>query len=184
MPVTTPPKVFKSKLPFVVLPVIMAAVYFLQVGQIDSFALLKYEIIAVFGYIAAVGDIKTKHIPNTLILAMLVVWVCVTAFHLLFDIQSAIPMLISSLSGFAVSGAMFLIVYLLSRKGLGGGDVKFMAVAGLYLGVGGTLTATFIGTTLAALVGLALVILKKIGRKDAFPLAPFLYAGILVAILA
>ena len=183
MPVTSPPKVFKSKLPFVVLPVIMAVIYILQAGRTDAFTLLRYEIIAVFGYIAAVGDIKTKHIPNTLILAMLVVWVCVTAVYLLFDIHAAVSIIVSSVLGFAVSGTMFLIVYLLSRRGLGGGDVKFMASAGLYLGVSGSLTAIFIGTTLAALVGLVLLILKKIGRKDAFPLAPFLYAGILVAIL-
>ena len=183
MPVIIPPKISKSKLPFVVLPVIMVAVFLLHVGRIDVFTLLKYEIIAVFGYIAAVGDIKTKHIPNTLVLSMLAVWVCVVAFHLLFDIHSAVPMIIRSVLGFAASGAMFLIVYLLSRKGLGGGDVKFMAAAGLYLGVAGSLTAIFIGTTLAALVGLTLVIFRKIGRKDAFPLVPFLYAGILVTIL-
>ena len=183
MPVTIPPKISNSKLPFMVLPVVMVTVYLLHVGRIDVFTLLKYEIIAVFGYIAAVGDIKTKHIPNTLVLAMLAVWVCVAAFHLLFDTHSAIPMIINSLLGFAVSGTMFLLVYLLSRKGLGGGDVKFMAAAGLYLGAGGSLTAIFIGTTLAALVGLALVLLKKLGRKDAFPLVPFLYAGILVTIL-
>ena len=183
MPAAIPPKIFKSKLPFAILPVIMIAVYLLQAGRLDVFTLLKYEIIAVFGYIAAVGDIKTKHVPNMLVLAMLAVWICVTAFHLLFDIHSAIPMIVNSMLGFAVSGTLFLIVYLLSRKGLGGGDVKFMPAAGLYLGGSGALTAILIGTTLAALVGLALLIFKKIGRKDVFPLIPFLYAGILVAIL-
>ena len=183
MPIIIPPKIFKSILPFVILPVILAAVFILQAGRLGAFTLLKYEIIATFGYIAAVGDIKTKHIPNSLILLMFAVWVCVMAFHVLFDIHSAIPMIINSLLGLTISGIMFLVVYLLSRKGLGGGDVKFMAAAGLYLGAGGSLSAIFIGTTLAALVGLTLVLLKKIGRKDAFPLVPFLYTGILVTIL-
>ena len=179
-----PSKILKSVLPFLMLPTIMVALYLLKVGQINSFTLINYEIVAFFGYIAAIGDLKTKHIPNSLILAMIAAWLCVTIFHMFINIHSAIPSLINSLLGMLVSGAMFLIVYFLSRKGLGGGDVKFMAIAGLYLGVSGSLTATFIGTTLAALVGFALVAFKKIGRKDTFPLAPFLYAGILVTILA
>ena len=183
MSVSISAKIFKSILPFAALSAIMATIYVLHAGQISFFSLLNYEIVTVFGFIAAMGDIKSKQIPNTLVLAMLATWVFVTAFHVLFDVHSAIPKITASLLGFAVSSAMFLIVYLLSRKGLGGGDVKFMAAAGLYLGVSGSLSAIFIGTTLAALFGLTLVLLKKIGRKDTFPLVPFLYGGILVTIL-
>ena len=179
-----PSKTLKSMLPFAALPLLMAAVYFSQAGRANNFILLNYEIIVIFSYIAAVGDIKTKHIPNSLILAMLGVWVCVTAFHMIVDIESAIPLAVDSLLGFAVSGVIFLIVYIISRKGVGGGDVKFMAAAGLYIGVGGSLPAIFIGTTLAAVVGLALIVFKKIGRKDTLPLVPFLFAGILATILA
>ena len=183
MPIPIFPKKLKSVLPFALLPVALAAIYIVQAGRLDAFALIRYVSIAVFGYIAAVGDIKTKHIPNTLILVMLAVWVCITSAHLLVDIQSAIPVMVNSLLGFAISFVMFLTVYLISRKGLGGGDVKFMAAAGLYLGLGGAISAIFVGTTLAAIVGAALVIMKKIGRKDAFPLAPFLFMGILVTTL-
>ena len=58
---------------------------------------------------------------------------------------------------------------------LGGGDVKFVAAAGLFLGFARIIPATLYGTILAALTGLALIALKKIGRKDKMPLAPFLY---------
>jgi len=87
-----------------------------------------------------------------------------------------------SVLGFLIGGGMFLFVYIVSKKGLGGGDVKFMAVAGLFLGLSGVFTTMFYGTCLAAAFGLLLIALKKIGRKDAIPLAPFLYVGIIVTV--
>ena len=78
---------------------------------------------------------------------------------------------------------LFLAVYLVSRKGLGGGDVKFMAASGLYLGVD-VLPAMFYGSVLSAAAGLGLLLAKKIGRRDAIPLAPFLFAGILIVLFA
>ena len=57
-----------------------------------------------------------------------------------------------------------------------------MAVSGLYLGFDGVLPAMLYGTVLATLVTLVLVLLKKLGRKDTFPLVPFLYAGMLLTV--
>ena len=78
-----------------------------------------------------------------------------------------------------MSGILLLVVYLVSRKGLGGGDVKFMAVSGLYLGAADVLPALLYGAVLSALVGAVLVLLKKISMRDAIPLVPFLFAGML-----
>jgi prepilin signal peptidase PulO-like enzyme (type II secretory pathway) len=65
---------------------------------------------------------------------------------------------------------------------LGGGDVKFMSVAGLYLGFSGTIPVILFGTVIAALTGLVLILLKKINRKDSIPLAPFLFIGIIITV--
>ena len=75
-----------------------------------------------------------------------------------------------------------MLIYIISRNGLGGGDVKFMAVAGLYLGFSGTVPAILYGTLLAAFTGLVLIVLKKLGRKDTMPLVPFLFVGIMITI--
>jgi len=172
----------KSGLHYAGLPVIAAALLIIGSGQGDAFMLLRYELIAVFGYIAAVRDAKTKKIANGLVFAMFAAWVTIMVPKLFLDTGAAIAILRDSALGFAVGGGMFLLVYLISRKGLGGGDVKFMAVAGLYLGFNNSLSAMLCGTALAALTGISLILLKKIGRKDTFPLAPFLYAGILITL--
>ncbi|MDR0491767.1 MAG: prepilin peptidase [Oscillospiraceae bacterium] len=171
-----------SYLPYTGILVIGAALLLIQAGRIDAFALLLGELILAFAYVAAVIDFKIKRIPNGVVLTMLVAWAIAMAPYLFLDTSVATALLMDSALGFAIGGGMFLLVYLFSRKGLGGGDVKFMAVAGLYLGLNGVLPAILCGTVLAAIVGLALILMKKIGRKDPIPLAPFLYAGILITV--
>ena len=73
-----------------------------------------------------------------------------------------------------------LAVYFVSRRGLGGGDVKLMSAAGLYLGYDGVLTALLYGSVLSAAAALALIAGKKMTAKDTIPMVPFLYVGILL----
>ena len=172
----------KFLLPYAGIPAIGAALLLLYAGKADSFILLWCELIIVFGYIAAISDLKSKKIPNSLILSMIAAWAITMVPKLLMDIDAAVVLLKDAAFGFLIGGGLFLLVYIISRKGLGGGDVKFMAASGLFIGFAGTLSAMLYGTVLAALAGLALLLLKKLGRKDAMPLAPFLYIGMLIAI--
>jgi len=172
----------KLALPYIGIPVIISVLLILRAGNTDAFLLLWYGLSVIFGYIAALHDLKTQCIRNELVLAMLAVWVMTMTPKLFLDTEVAIRMLMYSALGFAVSGGLFFLVYLISRKGLGGGDVKFIAAAGLYLGFAGIVPTILYGTILAALVGVTLIALKKINRKDKIPLAPFLYAGMLIVI--
>ena len=169
-------------LPYVGLPIIGIALLLWRTGHTDSFITLRSELLIVFGYITSVLDMKFKKIPNGLILLMLASWALIMIPRLFYETDKSITLLLDSAIGFAVGGGMFLLVYLISRKGLGGGDVKFMAAAGLYLGLGGVLPAMLCGTVIAAITGFVLILLKKIGRKDPIPLAPFLYIGILLTV--
>ena len=172
----------KSALPYAGLPVVGGALLFVHIGRLDSFSLLRLALIVIFGYIAAVRDAYSKRIANGLVIAMLAAWATIMTPILFLDTNAAIDHLADSALGFVISGGLFLVVYLISRKGLGGGDVKFMAAAGLYLGFESALSAMLYGTILAAVTGLALILFKKIGRKDTIPLAPFLYSGILLTV--
>jgi len=167
-------------LPYVGLPVIAAALYVMYKNNADVFHLLRLAQLLVFGYIAAINDLQTKEIPNRLILSMLAVWLVMMSVQMLWDITYAIDVLVDSIIGFLIAGGMFLLVYIISRKGLGGGDVKFMAAAGLYLGYSAAIGAILYGTILAAVVGGSLLLLKKIKRKDTMPLAPFLFIGMVI----
>lgn len=147
------------------------------------FQLLLWESLALFGYGAAWWDIRYRRVPNQLILAMLCTWLMLMLPQLLYRTEEAVLALISGVIGFLMAGFVFLLVYVVSRKGLGGGDVKFMAIAGLYLGAYGVLPAMLYGCILSAVVGVILLAMKKIGRKDAIPLIPFLHIGMAITML-
>jgi len=162
--------------------IIMSIWLIVCVGELSAFSLLRYALLIALSYIAMILDINTKRIPNTLVLLMLAGWLIMGIPMLIIDTENGIRLLVDSLSGLLIGGGLFLLVYIVSRKGLGGGDVKFMAAVGLYLGFAKTVPAILYGTVLAAITGLILMLLKKIKRKDSIPLAPFLFAGIMIAV--
>ena len=166
--------------PYAGLPIIGFALFFLQTGRTEAFYLLQQELLIIFGYLAAISDLKAKKISNTLILGMLAAWVITFAPQLFFHTERALAHLTEAALGFAVGGGVFLFLYLVSRGGLGGGDVKFIAAAGLYVGLNNIFPVMLYGTVLAGLTALTLLLLKRIKRKDSLPLAPFLYIGILI----
>jgi len=155
---------------------------FIRAGELSGFSLLNPLLLISLSYIAMIIDIKTKRVPNKLVLVMTAVWFFMMVASLLIDIKSGVTSLIDSMYGFLTGGGLFLLVYVISRKGLGGGDVKFMAAAGLYLGFAGTIPAILYGTMIAAITGLILVMLKKIDRKATMPLVPFLFIGIILTL--
>ena len=175
--------IYKKKLVYLGIPLLMLLLFFLKSGKVDAAILLQRELLVVFGYVASLTDIRSKRVPNKLVLAMAGTWVLVIVPQLFFQTEKAIAIMISDLIGFAMGGLLFLVVYLVSRKGLGGGDVKLMAVAGLYLGFKNVLPAMLYGSVLSSVFAAALILAKKIGRKDAIPLVPFLYIGMLITVL-
>lgn len=82
---------------------------------------------------------------------------------------------------FAVSVFMYLIYLFTKGKGMGGGDIKLMAAAGLVLGWKLILLAFFLGCIYGSIVHPIRMKLSKQGRVLAF--GPYLSAGIITAIL-
>ncbi len=86
-------------------------------------------------------------------------------------------------AGFGAAVLLWLIV-VVSRGGMGLGDVKLAALIGVFLGAPAlAAVALFLGFVSGGLVGLVLLALRLRGRKDAIPFGPFLAAGALGAML-
>jgi leader peptidase (prepilin peptidase) / N-methyltransferase len=88
--------------------------------------------------------------------------------------------------GAVLAFAFFLLLHLLAPGSMGFGDVRLSALLGLYLGWLGLLhvpVGLFLGFVFGAAVGIALMVVKKAGRKTAVPFGPFMAAGAIVAIL-
>lgn len=85
------------------------------------------------------------------------------------------------IGGLIVSIPLYLIAVL--TQGIGGGDVKLMAVAGFFLGIKATLVGTFIGILTGGIWGIVLLSVFKKEGKAMIPFGPFLCFGMLIASL-
>ncbi|GAB6182092.1 A24 family peptidase [Desulfotomaculum defluvii] len=81
------------------------------------------------------------------------------------------------LIGFFAAGLLFLLIAIVSKGGMGGGDIKLAAVMGLYLGLKSVAIALFLSFLLGGLIGMLLLVTGIKGRKDPVPFGPFLAVG-------
>ncbi len=98
------------------------------------------------------------------------------------DPLSVLPSPMSSLMGVLLGGGSLLGVawaYQLftGREGMGGGDVKLLAMVGAFVGWPALPVALFFASLTGSLIGLGLMILKQADGKLALPFAPFLCLG-------
>lgn len=117
---------------------------------------------------ASLWDVSKRIIPDSLCLLIALTGLITFEPVKLFGIFAAVPFLLAAL----VSG------------GMGGGDIKLMAAAGLVLGFQKGMAAIVVGlTVMLALHAICCIIQKWRGRGTprAYPLAPFLSLGCLAA---
>jgi prepilin signal peptidase PulO-like enzyme (type II secretory pathway) len=123
-----------------------------------------------------VTDLETRRIPNVIVLPSTAI-VLVARIALGHGNWWEWP-----IAGIAAA-ALLLVAAILSRGGVGMGDVKLALFLGCALG-SATPTALLIGFATAALYsGVLLVMRGRSALRSAFPLAPFLALGGCIAVL-
>lgn len=128
-------------------------------------------------------DLKTKRLPREIIYVTAAIGVpllCVAAL-----VRHEPKRMLTMLIGAALALAFMGVVYLVSRGGMGDGDVRLSPLLGAYLGwlnPGFVAVGLFLGFVLGAVVGLALMAVGRAGRKTAVPFGPFLAMGALISI--
>ena len=80
------------------------------------------------------------------------------------------------------AGLVFLAIAVLSRGGMGGGDIKLAALMGAFLGWPLIAAALFVSFMVGGIVGVALLATGRRRRKDPVPFGPFLAVGGLAAL--
>ena len=136
-------------------------------------ALSGWVLVALLVTISAI-DFYHLIIPNGLILAGLGLGVP------LLLIQSGESLKLGVFSMLA-AGLFMLIIALISRGGMGGGDIKLAALLGLYLGPQNAGVALFLAFMIGGIVALFLLAARIKGRKDAIPFGPYLALGAIIA---
>ncbi len=82
---------------------------------------------------------------------------------------------------FTVSGFLLLVYWVTKGRGIGGGDIKLMAVAGLFIGFKAIIVALILGCILGSIIHIFLMVTLKKGNVLAF--GPYLSMGIFISMI-
>jgi prepilin signal peptidase PulO-like enzyme (type II secretory pathway) len=147
---------------------------------------VNYELIpsSVFASILVmiiVTDIREMIIPNRIVYSGMIILVGIRLFiHPLPLINYGIAFIFGGGILLAISMIGTLI---LRKEGMGGGDLKLFALAGLVLGIKLILLSIFVSSLLGTLYGVGLMIMSRFERGKPIAFGPFIAAGSLISFL-
>jgi leader peptidase (prepilin peptidase) / N-methyltransferase len=140
-----------------------------------SVATLRFAVLALTLLVVFFIDLEWNIIPNVITYPGILLGL------ILSGVSGMLPTAAVACLG---AGSVFLLVGILSRGGMGGGDIKLAAMIGAYLGVSGVVVALFLAVAIGAGAGLLLIALRLRTRKDMIPFGPALAVGALIAVFA
>jgi len=93
---------------------------------------------------------------------------------------------VNALLGVAVGGGLLWALawaspYLFGKEGMGGGDIKLLAMVGAFLGWKPALLTIMIGSLTGSVIGISLIAFRLMKRDEYIPFGPFLVLGALVS---
>lgn len=131
-------------------------------------------------------DLDVRIVPDVISLPGIAVGLlsAIVSWLLSIDPLLILPSPVSSLLGVVFGGGILLIVawgyeYFTGVEGMGGGDIKLLAMIGAFLGWPSIPLTLFFASLAGSVVGLAFMVMKGVGSKFALPFAPFLCLGAL-----
>lgn len=148
-----------------------------------SFSLdfMYYALISSVLIIITFIDLKEMIIPDILVIILLIL--SVTYKTLNYFLNSISPQILNSLGGFLIAGGLFLAIVILSKGGMGGGDVTLISALGFILGIKYILFNIFLSFIIGAIISLFLLITKIKSRKDPIPFGPFIVLAFFITLL-
>ena len=156
-----------------------------------EFMLLQYGVLKICRYLILLAglpvivwiDVNEKRIPNKILAALILIRTFILVLESIAFGGYGLSILFSAAMGGLAGGGMFLLVYLLSRGGIGMGDVKLFAVLGLYMGIGSIFIVVFFTVMSSAIYSVIMLIRRKIKLKEEIPYAPFVMIGVVLSMV-
>lgn len=145
----------------------------------DYSIMMQLNLCSVYTLLCIIGmvDFKTHKIPNKLLLIGVVLRTLFLVAEFFNSPDVFWKEAVSSVIGLAFGLGVMLLLSLITRQGIGYGDVKLFGWLGYALGFMETYNVLFYSILYAAFAGLYLIVVKKCGRKTKIPFAPFIMLG-------
>lgn len=147
-------------------------------SPITKIELIKYMFLTPMLLSAFMIDLKLQIIPNRLNLTIFEFGLLFVFIEAIFSIDLAII----NLLGAVVGAGIFLIITVIGgiiagKEAMGFGDVKLMGAIGLFFGWMNIIAVSLIAFLLGAIIGIFVIIINKIRKKDEdgyMPFGPFI----------
>jgi leader peptidase (prepilin peptidase)/N-methyltransferase len=181
-----------------------ATLFVLLFQQFDGLALIIYIIFTCALVVISFVDLKHYIIPNEISIPGIFIGIGLSLLPARLTggemvlpssvpfISSGVPTIVGSflhsLVGCLTGGgvlyltAVFSLVFL-KKEGMGGGDIKLLAMVGAFLGWQLSILTIMIGAVLGAIVGITLIFLQIKQRTDYIPFGPYLAIGAVLSLL-
>ena len=137
-----------------------------QLEMITALLLVSLLIIVV------VSDLRYMLVPNTILLVFLPLFI---SMRILVPLDPWYDPIIGAVLGYVLLAC----IIILSRGGMGAGDMKLMAVLGVVLGWEGVLLTFFLASLYGTIISGILLIFHVVERTKAIPFVPFIAMGAL-----
>lgn len=124
--------------------------------------------------IVFVTDITYMLIPNNVLVFFL-------PFILVMRMVSQLTPWYDALIGAGVGLVVLGTIIVVSRGGMGAGDMKLFGVIGVVLGWQATLLTLFVAAFLGAMIGSAIIVIQKTDRKQPIPFGPYIVLAALLS---
>ena len=147
------------------------------------FSALRWEVAAALTILTAWSDYKSKLIPNPMIIVAISASIVISVCEVIFGFKSWQACLATAGFGVLVCGGVMVLSRILTRGGVGFGDVKLFIALGLLLTLRGCINVLVYSMLSAFVVSVTMLILRKKTIHDDLPLAPFVFIGVVVSIL-
>ncbi|HTN69537.1 MAG TPA: prepilin peptidase [Methylomirabilota bacterium] len=163
----------------------------LAVGLYFEFG-LGFAFVVSFVFVAALIaisfiDLDVRIVPDVISLPGIVAGLVFSLIgrYVISDPFELVPSPMSALLGVLVGGGFLLALAwayeaFTGVEGMGGGDVKLLAMIGAFLGWPSVPVTLFFSSLGGSVIGLTAMLIKGVGRRYALPFAPFLCLGALL----
>ena len=155
--------------------VLFVSMYYLYgfVFMLIPFCLLVFSLL-----VTTIIDFEFKIIPDEISFMLMIVGFVTSFFNLNLG-ETIEQRVLNSFLGFLVGGGSLFIIavigkFIFKKDAMGGGDIKLMAGVGTFIGWDKALFAIFVASLFGSIVGIILIIYKKIERKQEIPFGPYL----------
>jgi leader peptidase (prepilin peptidase)/N-methyltransferase len=165
----------------------------LALALFDRFG-FGFSFVVSFVFVAALiviafVDLDVRIVPDVISLPGIILGLAVSVigYFVVSKPSGIIPSPFSSFIGILAGGGFLLVTAWIYEKvtgveGMGGGDIKLLAMIGAFLGWPAIPVTLFFASLVGSIVGIAYMVATGAGRRFALPFAPFLCSGALLFI--